>query len=145
MAPEQQGVGVSSTLLRAAGANVQRLGLRELFGPVRPTGKSAEPHTPMQNYAARLRPDGLPQDPWLRVHVRLGGRVVKVCPLSMTVPGTLAQWSGWTGLPLDRSGLVVVAQALSPIHVSVEHDHAVYIEPNVWVHHQLSSTVLSES
>src|SRR5450759_4625453 len=24
-----------------------------------------------------------------------------------------------------------------PVHVSVEHDHAVYVEPNVWVHHHL--------
>jgi hypothetical protein len=24
-----------------------------------------------------------------------------------------------------------------PVHVSLEHDVAVYVEPNVWVHHRL--------
>jgi len=37
-----------------------------------------------------------------------------------------------------ESGAVVVPGALSPIHVSREQDHAVYIEPNVWVHHRLT-------
>lgn len=140
MAPTHQGTGLSSALLRAARDNVQRLGLRHLFGPVRPTGKSHEPRTPMAEYIARVRSDGLPADPWLRVHIRFGARVVKVCPVSMTVPGTLAQWRGWTGLPLERSGLIDVPGALTPVHVSVEHDHAVYIEPNVWVHHKLLPT-----
>jgi hypothetical protein len=31
----------------------------------------------------------------------------------------------------------VVAGALTPIWVSLEHDSAVYIEPGVWVHHAL--------
>ena len=55
----------------------------------------------------------------------------------MTVPGTLAQWREWTGLPLDISGPVIVPGALNPILVSVEHGHAVYLEPNVWIHHDL--------
>ena len=91
----------------------------------------------MADYVARLRPDGLPVDPWLRTHVRLGARIIKVCPVSMTIPGTLAQWREWTGLSFTTSGEVEVAGALSPVHVSVEQDHAVYVEPNVWVHHGL--------
>jgi hypothetical protein len=55
----------------------------------------------------------------------------------MTVPGSLADWRGWTGLPFDSSGDCVVPGALTPVHVSVEHDHAVYVEPNVWMHHRL--------
>ncbi len=91
----------------------------------------------MGEYVARTRDDGLPEDPWLRVHVRLGARVVRVCPVSMTIPGTLAEWREWTGLPLDRSGPAEVPGALVPVHVSLEHDVAVYVEPNVWVHHRL--------
>ncbi|MEV8371134.1 hypothetical protein AB0P21_00245 [Kribbella sp. NPDC056861] len=41
------------------------------------------------------------------------------------------------GLPFDRTGEVVVPQALVPVHCDVEHDHAVYVEPNVWVRHDL--------
>jgi hypothetical protein len=75
----------------------------------------------------------------LRVHVRAGGRIVKVCPASMAIPGSLAQWRSWTGLPFDRSGPVEVPGALTPVQVSVEHDHAVYVEPNVWVRHGTGS------
>jgi GNAT superfamily N-acetyltransferase len=139
LAPEHQGVGLSSGLLAAARANALLRGLGDLFGPVRPTGKSAEPRVSMAEYVHRTRDDGLPEDPWLRVHVRAGARVVGICPTSMTVAGTLRQWREWTGLPLDRSGLVDVAGALTPLHVSVEHDHAVYVEPDVWVHHRLAS------
>src|SRR4051794_25285253 len=43
LAPEHQGVGLSSQLVTAARANAKLRGLGDLFGPVRPTGKSAEP------------------------------------------------------------------------------------------------------
>ena len=76
-------------------------------------------------------------DPWLRVHVRMGARIVKVCPASMNVPGSLALWRSWTSLPFDVSGELEVPGALVPVHVSVEDDHAVHVEPNVWVHHRL--------
>lgn len=129
--------GLASALLLAGKRTASAHGLADLFGPVRPTRKSQEPHTPMADYVARTRDDGLPADPWLRSHVRLGGEIVKVCPTSMTIPGSLAQWRSWTGLPLERSGAIEVPGALVPVHVSIEHDHAVYVEPNVWVRHRL--------
>lgn len=55
----------------------------------------------------------------------------------MVVAGTLAEWRQWTGLPLAHSGTAIVPGALSPIHVSLEQDHAVYIEPNLWLCHSL--------
>lgn len=137
LVPAYQGRGLSRVLVEAAAANVRRHGLGHLFGPVRPTDKHLQPHTPMREYAFAVRSDGLPADPWLRVHVRMGGRIVKVCPAAMVVPGTLADWRGWTGLPFDSSGDQVVPFACNPVHVSVEQDHAVYVEPNVWVHHRL--------
>lgn len=137
LAPALRGRELSAELLRAARRHLAKLGVVDLFGPVRPTGKAAEPATGMQEYAWRTRDDGLPTDPWLRVHVRLGARIVKVCPLSMVIPGTLAQWREWTGLPFSGSGEVLVPGALSPVHVSVTQDCAVYVEPNVWVHHRL--------
>lgn len=139
--PAHRGAGLSYRLLEAGRANAARLGARDVFAPVRPTGKAAEPHTPMAEYSARVRADGLPADAWLRVHARLGARLVKVCPLSMLVVGTLSQWRAWTGLAFDASGLHEVPGALAPVHVSVEHDHAAYIEANVWVHHALSADV----
>lgn len=137
IAPAHQGSGLSARLLQAALGNARRLGIGHLFGPVRPTGKPSEPRTPITEYARRTRRDGLPADPWLRTHVKIGGRLVRVCPLSMTIGGTLADWREWTGLPLATSGLFDIPGALVPVHVSVEQDHAVYVEPNVWMHHQV--------
>lgn len=135
--PELRGGGLSGRMLAAMRENVARLGFTDLYAPVRPSAKSAEPHMPMSEYAFRTRSDGLPHDPWLRVHVRAGARIVRVCPRAMTIAGSLAEWRAWTGLPFDRAGVVEVPGALVPVHCSVEHDHAVYVEPGVWMHHQI--------
>jgi hypothetical protein len=55
----------------------------------------------------------------------------------MTIPGTLAEWRSWTNLPFDVTGPVHVPHALAPVHVDVDQDNAVYVEPNVWVRHAL--------
>lgn len=131
------GKGVSPLMVAAMRDNAARLGFGELVAPVRPNLKHREPHTPMTEYAFRTRADGLPHDPWLRVHVRAGAEIVKVAPRSMTISGTLAEWRAWTGLPFDRPGPVEVPGGLTPVHVEPDHDFAVYVEPNVWVSHPL--------
>lgn len=131
-----QGTGLSHRMLAAMRSNAQRLGYTELVAPVRPNGKQ-DLDLPMDEYAYRTREDGLPVDPWLRVHVRAGGRIEKVAPRSMVIPGTLAEWREWTGLPFDKSGPVHVPFALAPVLCDLEHDHAVYVEPNVWVRHKI--------
>jgi GNAT superfamily N-acetyltransferase len=135
--PAWRGRGGSAQLLAAMRAAVAARGLRDLVAPVRPSAKHLEPTTPMATYARRTRDDGLPADPWLRVHARAGARVVKVAPHAMTIAGTLDRWRSWTGLPFDRSGAVEVPGALVPVHVDVAQDHVVYVEPNVWMHHPL--------
>jgi len=112
-------------------------GFAELVAPVRPNGKHLMPEMPMAEYVQRTRPDGLPEDPWLRVHVRAGASIASMAPASMAVAGSLAQWRTWTGLPFDTSGPVLLPQALVPVHCDVDHDVAVYVEPNVWVRHPL--------
>jgi len=133
--PDRQGTGLSAQMLTALRANAARHGFDELVAPVRPSGKS-NVHEPMSTYAFRSRDDGLPLDPWLRVHVRAGGRIDSVAPRSMVIPGTLEEWREWTGLPFDRTGPVEVPKALVPVHCEVEHGVAVYVEPNVWVRHR---------
>ena len=118
-------------------ANTWARGFADLYAPLRPTMKDMEPFTPFPDYAARRRDDGLPWDPWVRTHVRAGARIIKVAPCSMTIAGTLAEWSQWTGMEFERSGDIPVPGALCPVHVSCEHDHAVYVEPNLWVHHRI--------
>ncbi|MFD4565269.1 N-acetyltransferase [Streptomyces sp. NPDC058467] len=137
VAPHAQGGGLSALMLSAMRDNAWAHGFDEVVVPVRPSAKHLEPHTPMDEYAFRKRPDGLPHDPWLRVHVRAGGVIEAVASASMTVSASLAEWRGWTGLPFDTEGLVDVPGGLVPVHCEPGRGYAVYVEPNVWVRHPL--------
>ncbi|WP_086824923.1 N-acetyltransferase [Streptomyces sp. NRRL B-24572] len=132
------GKGVSHTMLAAMRQNAGRLGFAELVAPVRPNGKHLEAEASIHEYAFRTREaDGLPHDPWLRVHVRAGGVIEAVAPASMTVSGSVEQWREWTGLPFDTDGPVEVKGALVPVHCEATRGYAVYVEPNVWVRHRI--------
>ena len=135
--PPYRGRGVSQLMLRALRDNSGARDVADLYAPVRPTEKHRHPRMPFADYIAMIREDGLPQDAWVRAHVRLGASIVKVAPCSMVIAGTLAEWSLWTGLAFEHSGDIIVPGALAPVHVSREQDHAVYIEPNLWMHHRL--------
>ena len=112
------------------------MGLRRLVIPLRPTLKHLYPLTPISRYITWTR-DGLPFDPWLRVHVRAGARIVKACERSMTIAGTIAQWEDWTQMSFPETGKYIVPGALLPVEMDCENDSGVYLEPNVWVEHQL--------
>jgi len=133
-----RGSGLSYRMLAALRDAARDAGLTRLVAPVRPNGKHRYPNLPMARYITMVGEDGWPADPWLRVHARTGGRIRQVAAASMVMAGSLAQWREWTGLPFDRTGDVIVPEALVPVHCDAEHDHAVYVEPNVWVEHVLS-------
>ncbi len=127
--------GVSSHAVRAMKAIAKSHSFGALVIPVRPTMKTEHPHVPMEEYIEWKRDDGLPYDPWLRVHVRLGGEIVKVCSHSMRVTGTIAEWEQWTGMQFPTGGDYVVPGALLPITIDPTTNLGTYIEPNVWVRH----------
>ncbi|MFJ9930073.1 MULTISPECIES: N-acetyltransferase [Streptomyces] len=135
------GRGLSYRMLAALRDAVGRQGHNVLLAPVRPTAKHREPRVTMADYVRRRRDDGLPTDPWLRVHVRAGGSIQKIAPASMTISGSLSQWRQWTGLPFVSDGEIDVPGALVPVHCDTAHDRAVYVEPNVWVRHEVETPV----
>ena len=135
--PGWRGRGISALMLDAARRNAAGLGHASLVAPVRPVRKHLSPRLAMAEYVARRRPDGMPEDPWLRVHARAGGRMVSVAPCSMTVAAPLTRWREWTGLPFDAEGPVLVPGGLVPVHCDLREEVAVYVEPNVWYHHSL--------
>ena len=110
--PEQRGQGASRIILDAMRAHASALGYRYMFAPVRPTAKHLEPFTPIGEYVARRTAEGLPADPWLRVHVRAGGVIVKIAPASMVIPGTIAEWSRWASMAFPASGQIAVGTCL---------------------------------
>lgn len=135
---EWLGRGLSQQVFSALRDAARSAGFTTLVAPVRPSAKHLEPDTPMDDYARRTRSDGLPTDPWLRVHARLGGVIERVAPASQTVSGSLAEWQSWTGVDFTTSGPVRVPGTLVPVHCIGEHGVAVYVEPNVWVRHDLT-------
>jgi GNAT superfamily N-acetyltransferase len=135
--PHLRGRGISKLMLDAVRRNTARLGYHHLVAPVRPNRKHEYPELTMSAYLGQTRPDGLPVDPWLRVHLAAGATVVGVAPRSMTILGTLAEWRDWTKLPFDVTGPVLVPDGLVPAWCDVPNDVATYVEPNVWVHHRL--------
>lgn len=132
---ENGGRGLSRVVLQGMKAAAAESGLGALIAPVRPTLKHLYPLTPMDRYARWERPDGLPFDPWLRVHRRLGAEILCVAPRSMLITGKISEWEDWTGLRFPESRPYVVPGALSPVSMDVEADSGTYEEPNVWTRH----------
>lgn len=129
--------GWGAQMITAMKDNARRLGFATFVSPVRPVDKHREPGMPMSDYVCRFRADGLPADPWLRAHARLGGRIERLAPASTVIALSLDDWRRATGLAFDRSGPVVVPGGLVPVHASVEHGYGVYVEPAVWMRHEL--------
>jgi GNAT superfamily N-acetyltransferase len=137
--PARRGRGLSRVVLEAMKVIAAARGLGALIAPVRPTLKERYPLTPMEGYVRWARDDGLPFDPWLRVHRRLGARFVEVAPESMVITGTISEWEGWTGMGFPESGPYVIEGALQPVEIDLERGLGVYTEPNVWMRHPVGA------
>lgn len=134
---DHRGEGLSRLLVEAMRELAGRAGYSSLIAPVRPTWKDRYPLVPLERYAWWTREDGLPFDPWLRVHARLGAELLEVCPASMRIEGTAAEWESWAGMAFPDDGDYVVPGALTPIRFS--NGRGVYVEPNVWMRHSVPS------
>lgn len=132
-----RGRGLSGRAVRMMQSLGRAENLPSLFAPVRPSLKADYPHEPMEDYIRRQNDDGLPFDSWMRVHVRCGATIVKVCPQAMRITATVAEWQKWTGMSFPQSGSYVVPGALVPVDFDIDADRGIYIEPNVWMHHSL--------
>ena len=135
--PAAQGGGLSSAMLEGMREIGRRHGLGALLAPVRPSWKERYPLTPIERYARWTREDGLPFDPWIRTHVRLGGAILRPEPRSMRISGTVAEWEDWTEMALAESGEYVFPHGLAPLGVDREQDLGLYFEPNLWMVHSV--------
>ncbi len=132
-----RGSGLAGRIVDVFRAAGRAAGFGSLIACVRPTDKHRYPLTPIERYAGWRRPDGLPFDAWIRLHVRLGGRVLRAAPRSMTIDGSVAEWERWTGLHFPDSGDYVLPFATNPMTIDVEADRGVYHDANVWIVHDL--------
>jgi GNAT superfamily N-acetyltransferase len=134
---DRRGTGLAGLMIATLRANARAHGYTAVIACVRPTDKHRYPLIPIDEYARWTRHDGLPFDPWIRAHVRAGGRIARGEPASMRYEATVADWRAWTGLPFPGSGDHILDFAAAPVHVDLEADRGVYLDPNVWVIHEL--------
>lgn len=113
-------------------------GLDTVIAPVKPTMKHRYPLTPIERYAEWRRLDGLPFDPWMRTHARLGAEILKPERESVRVSGTVSEWEQWTQMAFPESGEYVIPEGLQPLSIDREVDAGLYYEPNVWMVHALA-------
>ena len=142
--PEYRGRGISYRMIQAMRDLAADNGLKALIAAVRPSWKMRYPLTPMERYMRWQQDDGAPFDPWLRAHWRSSGEILKVAYPSMQVEGSVDQWEEWTGMKFPESGDYIVQGALVPVQIDRERSIGRYIEPNIWVHHPITSKRLSD-
>jgi GNAT superfamily N-acetyltransferase len=136
--PDLHGGGLSGTMIEAMKAAARSAGFRAVIACLRPTWKDRYPLVPMERYAWWTRDDGLPFDPWIRLHLRLRGRLAKTSPRSMEMRGSVADWETWAGMAFPESGLYVVPRATGPVEIDRERDEGVHFDQNVWVVHDVA-------
>ncbi|PLN75492.1 hypothetical protein BDW42DRAFT_199451 [Aspergillus taichungensis] len=167
---QSQGDGPAPNALSALSVTVQpayrRTGLAELIidtmkraallegfsilvAPLRPTQKCRFPDVPMEHYLHWKTESGLPLDPWLRKHIRLGGQVAKIATRSMVVSGTREEWKSWVGIDMHqevqrapdggkmKTFPVRIPGGLVPVEYQSENEMGVYVEPNIWIYYRL--------
>jgi hypothetical protein len=132
---DQRGRGLSRAAVMAMRELAGQHGLRALIAPVRPNWKERYPLTPIEQYAAWRRPDGLLFDPWMRVHERVGGIVLRPEPRSLRITGSVAEWEEWTQMTFPVSGDYWFPGGLATVAIDREADVGRYWEPNVWMQH----------
>ena len=132
-----QGRGLSRVAVEGMIRLAREHGLDGVVAPVRPSWKERYPLAPIERYAAWRRADGLLFDPWMRVHERLGGEILKPEPHSLRITGTVAEWESWTEMAFPESGEYVFPRGLATLAVDREADVGRYWEPNVWMRHRL--------
>jgi hypothetical protein len=136
VAPDQRNRGLSAIVLAAMAEAARLSNLAPLVAPVRPNWKDRYPLIPIERYAQWRREDGLPFDPWIRVHARVGGRILRPEARSMRITGSVEEWEEWTGMAFPEDGTYVFPGGLAPLTV-LEHVGR-YWEPNVWMIHEVA-------
>ncbi len=130
-----QGRGLSRSVIEAMAACARGAKLAQFVAPVRPNWKDRYPTIPIGRYSQWKGMDGLPFDPWMRVHARLGAPILRPEPRSLRIEASVADWQDWTAMEFPKDGEYVFPAGLAPLQV--REGRGVYWEPNVWMQHRL--------
>jgi len=135
VAGSHRGQHLSSRMIGVMRQIALSQGFRHLIAPVRPSLKSRYPLIPVEEYSRWQNSDGLPFDPWLRVHVQVGGKILHPCTSAMVVKGSRQQWTEWLRMDFPGEGNYTIPHGLAP--VAMHDNQGEYIEPGIWILHTL--------
>jgi hypothetical protein len=133
VSPKSKGEGLSYEIVKLMKELYINKNFDSLIVPVRPTLKSKYPLIPIENYAYWKKEDGLAFDPWLRVHDKLGGKILKTARTSMIITGKIKEWEEWSKLKIPESGKYIIEGALNPVEINYDQDIGIYSDPCIWV------------
>lgn len=135
--PGKQAHGLSRSMIDTMRSMARERGMENVLAPVRPTWKARYPLVPIQRYTAWTRPNGLAFDPWVRLHQRVDGDLLRPEPHSLRISGQVHEWERWTGLAFPESGDYVFPDGLATVHIDRDTDCGTYWEPNIWIRHRV--------
>jgi len=135
VAADYQGGGLSGLVVAAMASVARCHRLAPLVAPVRPSWKDRYPLITIERYAGWRREDGLPFDPWVRVHARLGARILRAEPRSLEITAPVSDWQAWTEMTFPDDGEYVFPGGLAPL--TVRGQTGAYWEPNIWMQHDV--------
>jgi len=135
--PKFRGLNLSVIMAKSLTKLTKDNGFKNLVVPIRPPGKANEIEMDMMEYAKKLQLDGEPFDYWIRLHYKLGARIIKICYNSMVMSYDIGTWEKITGLKFTETKNYIIPDALAPLEVQYEKNIATMHEPNVWMRYEL--------
>ena len=137
--PEFQSAGVAGPLLIALRDQALSLGYFGLVAPVRPTKRATMPQLDISQYRDVRLSDGRHVDPWVRIHEKVGGRIIGCCEDSAVFGGTREQWEEWSKRRLPDDGDILIPGAQGWLEMI--SGYGVLREDSLWVLHDGSDPV----
>lgn len=132
-----KGKGLSYEVVKAMKDMALAHDILDVMIPVRPTLKSKYPLIPLKQYTLWENDEKTSFDPWLRVHRKLGGKVLKTAEKSITITGCISQWESWTNTRIPGSGEYVFEGTLNSVLIDTKKDIGIYNDPCVWMYYSL--------
>ena len=172
VANKYRDAGIADALLIYFKTLAKKHNLKAVVVPLRPTLKYKYPHVSFSDYykwtQGKSHQSGfvwggekdmrnekpLPFDPWLRKHIRMGARAIKLAPTSFSVEGTADKWQDWLGdkIALDKvigengeahligeklDGFLWEDEFSTPLRWDPLANVCRYVEIDMWVMHPL--------
>ncbi len=133
-----QGKGLSTSILQAFKVLASSYHFSKLVVPVRPTEKQEFPTLSIDEYCNKKLDNGRLFDNWLRVHERVGGRIIRGEEKSQLVIAPIDEWRKWIRDVVSEGVKEYFCnEALSKVTFNFEEGVGVYHDPCVWVEHTI--------